>query len=76
MANQVQATPWLTARQAAKRLQSGVKLVYHEVASGRLRAAKIGGKRAIRIKAEWVDAYREGMAAPIEGTPQPLRRLG
>ena len=73
MANQVQATPWLTAKQAAKRLQSGVKLVYHEVASGRLRAARIGGKRAIRIKAEWIDAYLEAMVQPVEITP--LRRV-
>jgi len=67
-------TDWLTAAGSAEYLQSGVKLVYREVAAGRLRAARIGGRRALRIKVEWLDAYLEAMAEPVEVAP--LRRVG
>ena len=50
-------TPWLTVRQAAQRAQCGVKLIYREVKVGRLRAARVGGRRELRILAEWVDAW-------------------
>ena len=70
-------SPWLTAEQSAGYLGCGVKLVYREVAAGRLRAARIGGKRAIRIKAAWLDEYLEASAEPVEITPRPaIRRVG
>ena len=37
------ASPWLTADQAAARMQVGMKTIYGLVKSSRLRAAKIGG---------------------------------
>jgi excisionase family DNA binding protein len=51
------ATPWLNVRQAAKRAQVGVKLIYREVGARRLRAAKVGGRSALRFRAEWIDAW-------------------
>ena len=50
-------SPWLTVHEAADRLQVSTKLVYREVRAGRLRAARIGGRRALRFLVEWVDEY-------------------
>jgi excisionase family DNA binding protein len=50
-------TPWLTVDGAAARLHVSKKTIYRAVAEGKLRAARIGGKRALRFLAEWVDAY-------------------
>ena len=68
-------TPWRTAAQGARRAQVGVKLVYREVKAGRLRAARVGGRRDIRIKDAWIDEWLEAMAEPVEVTPQ-IRRFG
>ena len=37
------STPWLTVREAACRARVGSRVIYREVAAGRLRAARIGG---------------------------------
>ena len=55
--------PWLTAKQAAHRAQCGLKTIYREVDAGRLRAARVGGRRDLRIKAEWLDDWLEKAAA-------------
>jgi excisionase family DNA binding protein len=52
-----QSTPWLTVEQAAERARCGVKTIYREVRAGRLRAARIGGRRELRLRAEWVDDW-------------------
>ena len=38
-------SPWLTAAEAAARARVGVKTIYRETRAGRLRAARIGGRR-------------------------------
>ncbi|MBL8141847.1 MAG: helix-turn-helix domain-containing protein [Acidobacteria bacterium] len=53
---------WLTVREAAKRARCGVKTVYREVVAGRLRAARVGGRRSLRFRPEWVDAWMEASA--------------
>jgi hypothetical protein len=40
--------------------------IYRTVAEGKMRAAQIGGKRALRFLPEWVDAYAGATAAVIE----------
>jgi excisionase family DNA binding protein len=57
---------WLTVEQAAARAQISLRTVYYEVNAGRLRAARVGGRRAIRIKPEWIDEYMERCATPVE----------
>lgn len=50
-------TPWLTVNEAADRARCGVKTIYREVRAGRLRAARIGGRRELRLLPEWIDSW-------------------
>lgn len=53
---------WLTVGEAAQHARCGVKTVYREVQAGRLRAARVGGRRELRFRLEWVDAWLERTA--------------
>jgi excisionase family DNA binding protein len=64
------SSPWLRVPEAAARAQVSAKTVYTEVARGHLRAARIGGRRDLRFKAEWIDAWLEASATPVD-----VRRL-
>jgi excisionase family DNA binding protein len=55
--SEVGLSPWLTVREAATRARCGVKTIYREVNAGRLRAARVGGRRELRLLPEWVDAW-------------------
>jgi excisionase family DNA binding protein len=59
-------SPWLTVAEAAARLRCSPKTIYRLVQQRRLRAAQIGGKRALRFRIEWIDAYAESTAQVIE----------
>src|SRR5207245_819444 len=48
---------WLTVEEAAQRARCGVKTLYREVRSGRLRAARVGGRRELRLLSRWVDEW-------------------
>ena len=62
--NNSAVTPWLTVKEAAARARCGTKLIYREVRAGRLRAARVGGRRELRLKAHWVDLWLERSATP------------
>lgn len=38
-------------------------LVYREIRAGRLRAVRLGGRRAVRLRRAWVDAWLLGESA-------------
>jgi excisionase family DNA binding protein len=63
------ATPWLTVVEAAERARCGPKLIYREVAAGRLRAARVGGRRELRLLTEWVDEWLLGNSTYVEVVP-------
>lgn len=50
---------WLTVHDAASRVRCGEKIIYREVAAGRLRAVKVGGRKSLRFRAEWIDGWLE-----------------
>lgn len=50
-------TPWLTVDEAADRARCGPKLIYREVRAGRLKAARVGGRRELRLLVEWIDTW-------------------
>ena len=54
---QAQPSPWLTVKEAAERARCGTKLIYREVTAGRLQAARVGGRRELRFRAEWIDDW-------------------
>lgn len=58
------ATIWLTVGEAAERARCGPKLLYREVKAGRLRAARIGGRRELRLLPEWVDSWLVASTTP------------
>ena len=50
-------SPWLTIREAAPYAKCGVKVLYRAVRTGRLRAARLGGRRELRLRREWIDRW-------------------
>lgn len=54
------SSPWITVGEAAKRARCGIKLIYREVCAGRLQAVRVGGRRELRLRADWVDAWLLG----------------
>ena len=62
----VTSSPWLTGREAAVRARCGYRLILSEVHARRLRAARVGGRRELRLKPEWIDAWLESAAAIVE----------
>ena len=60
------SSPWLTVREAADRARVGVKTVYREVRAKRLRAARVGGRRELRLRAEWVDEWLIKASTAVE----------
>ena len=64
--NSTPRSPWRTAEEAATRARAGVKLIYREVKAGRLRAARVGGRRDLRFRDEWIDEFLEATSRPVE----------
>ena len=65
------ASPWLTTKEAAAYLKRGRVFIMNEVRAGRLRAARVGGRREILTRREWLDEFVTDQAARIV---QPVRR--
>jgi excisionase family DNA binding protein len=59
-------TPWLTVGEAADRARCGPKLIYREVKARRLRAAKVGGRRELRLRPEWIDQWLDAQTTIVE----------
>ena len=53
-------SPWLDVGQAAMYARVSKKLLYRAVSTGRLKAARVGGRRQVRLRREWLDAFIEG----------------
>jgi excisionase family DNA binding protein len=51
--------PWLTVKEAARHANVSADTIYAACERNELRNARISGRRAIRIKPEWVDQWLE-----------------
>ena len=60
------ADEWLTAAEVTQVAKVGLKTIYREIKAGRLRAARIGGRRDIRVKRDWISQWLEAAATPRE----------
>lgn len=60
---------WLTVKQAATRAQVSADTIYYEVRAGRLQAARIGGRRQLRFREEYIDRWLEASTTPVEVVP-------
>lgn len=67
-------TPWMTVTRAAAYAKTSPKTLYREVAAGRLRAARVGGRRDLRLRAEWIDQWLESTTTPVAVTPKKGNR--
>ena len=59
-------SPWLTADEAAGYLRTSAKTVYRLAKQGYLRHAKIGGRRELRFRADWLDEHLLATSEPVE----------
>ena len=60
------ADRWLRLDQAARLAQVSTATLRREIAARRLRHARVGGRKAIRIRPEWLDAWLETTSTPME----------
>lgn len=63
-----EVSPWLTIEEARKVAKVGARLLYREIKAGRLRAARIGGRREIRVHVDWISEWLRASAEPVEIT--------
>ena len=64
--SEANSDPWLTLAQSAERVQVHEATLRREIKLGRLRHARVGGRKAIRIRASWLDAWLEQSTTPVE----------
>jgi len=60
------ASPWLTVKESAVVAKCGAKTIYKEVRARRLRAARIGERRDLRIHRDWIDQWLVASAEVVE----------
>jgi excisionase family DNA binding protein len=58
-------TEWLTVKEAARHAKCGTRSIYNAVQAGRLRAAKLGGRRELRFLAQWLDDWLLATTTPV-----------
>lgn len=67
---------WRTVTEAAEHARCGRRTIYLAVKHGKLRAARLGGRRELRFLLEWVDAWLLASATPEIINPEaPLKRV-
>ena len=65
----IDSDPWLTLQQGAAIVQAHEATLRREIRRGRLRAARVGGRKSIRLRRSWLDAWLEANTSPIEVRP-------
>lgn len=55
---------WGTVADAAKYTGTCARTIYRAIDAGRLTAARVSGRRSLRFKREYLDAWLESTAVP------------
>jgi hypothetical protein len=63
-------TDWITAKAAAAHARVSVKLIYGAVSAGQRRAARVGARRDLRFRREWIDDWLDRSAAEVVANPR------
>ena len=58
--------PWLLLAEGAARLRVHEATLRRAIKRGQLRAARVGGRKSIRLRASWCDAWLEQTTTPVE----------
>ena len=58
-------SPWMVMAEAAAYAKRGRRLLAKAVKDGELRAARIGGRRELLFRREWLDEWIEAQATPV-----------
>lgn len=56
--------PWLTVQQAASIVQAHEATLRRDIKRGRLRSVRLGGRKNIRLRRSWLDAWLEASTTP------------
>ena len=64
-----QTHEWLTVDEAAQHAKCGTRSIYLAVRQGKLRAARLGGRRELRFLASWIDAWLLATSTPAFVNP-------
>lgn len=57
---------WLRLNEAAPIYRVSVATLRREIYAGRLKHARVGGRKSIRLRPEWLDEWLERTAAPVK----------
>ncbi len=58
-------SPWLNIVDACLYARVGSHILYRAIAEGKLRAARVDGRRKLVVKREWLDAWLTGVAPEV-----------
>jgi excisionase family DNA binding protein len=58
--------PWLNVSEAAEYARVSRDTIYTACERGELRSARVSGRRAIRIRPGWIDAWLEQHASDVQ----------
>jgi excisionase family DNA binding protein len=65
---------WLTVAESAEYAGVSRDTIYTACERGELHHARIGGRRSIRVKAQWIDAWLERHARGADHAPRADHR--
>ncbi len=61
---------WGTVVDAAAYTHVSPKTLYRAVDAGKLRAARVNGRRSLKFRRQWCDEWLESCATPVEVSPR------
>ena len=64
---------WLNVAEGAEYAGVCRDLIYDACAARRMQHIRVGGRRAIRLKREWIDAWLERHVVDAQDGPPPVR---